>query len=54
MNNIDDSIKKDIETYLNNFPFKCYLISPNGENDKLFFSNNNNDNQTATWNQPLQ
>ena len=47
MNNIDDSIKKDIETYLNNFPFKCYLISPNGENDKLFFSNNNNDNQAS-------
>ena len=24
---IDEKTKKDIEIYLNNFPFKCYLIS---------------------------
>ena len=46
-NNIDDNTKKDIENYLKNFPFKCYLISSNSENDKLFFSNNNEENQAS-------
>ena len=45
--NITDSIKKDIEIYLNNFPFKCYLISSHSENDKLFFCNNNSENQSS-------
>ena len=44
---IDEPTKKDIEIYLNNFPFKCYLISSKGENDKLFFSNNNEENQAS-------
>ena len=46
-NNIDDNTKKDIENYLKNFPFKCYLISSNSENDKLFFTNNNEENQAS-------
>ena len=46
-NNIDDNTKKDSENYLKNFPFKCYLISSNSENDKLFFSNNNEENQAS-------
>ena len=45
-NNTDDNTKKDIENYLKNFPFKCYLSS-NSENDKLFFSNNNEENQAS-------
>ena len=45
--NIDENIKKDIEIYLNNFPFKCYLISSKSENNKLFFSNNNKENQDS-------
>ena len=44
---IDEKAKKDIEIYLNNFPFKCYLLSSNSQNDKLFFSNNNTENQTS-------
>ena len=44
---IDEKTKKDIEIYLNNFPFKCYLLSSNSQNDKLFFSNNNTENQTS-------
>ena len=45
--NLDENTKKDIEIYLNNFPFKCYLISSKSENDKLFFSNNNTENQAS-------
>ena len=45
--NIDENIKKDIEIYLNNFPFKCYLISSKSEKNKLFFSNNNKENQDS-------
>ena len=45
--NIDENIKKDIEIYLNNFPFKCYLISSKSKNNKLFFSNNNKENQDS-------
>ena len=45
---LDDNTKKDIEIYLNNFPFKCYLISSKSENDnKLFFANNNKENQAS-------
>lgn len=44
---LDENTKKDIEIYLNNFPFKCYLISSKSENDKLFFSNNNAENQAS-------
>ena len=45
---INDIIKKDIEKYLNKFPFKCYIISPsNSENDKLFFSSSNSENQAS-------
>ena len=45
--NLDENTKKDIEIYLKNFPFKCYLISSKSENDKLFFSNNNAENQAS-------
>ena len=44
---LDEKTKKDIEIYLNNFPFKCYLTSSKSENDKLFFSNNNAQNQAS-------
>lgn len=45
--NIDEKVKKDIEEYLKNFPFKCYLTSTKGEGDKLFFSSNNTENQNS-------
>ena len=45
--NIDESIKNEINEYLKNFPFKCYLISTKGEKDILFFSSNNEENQNS-------
>lgn len=45
--NIDDTIKNDIDEYIKNFPFKCYLMSVKGEKDILFFSSNNADNQNS-------
>ena len=45
--NIDENIKKDIDEYLKNFPFICYLTSIKGEKEQLFFSSNNSDNQNS-------
>ena len=45
--NIDESIKNEINEYLKNFPYKCYLISTKGEKDILFFSSNNAENQNS-------
>ena len=45
--NIDEKIKNNIVEYLKNFPFKCYLTSTKGEQDKLFFSSNNTENQNS-------
>ena len=44
---VDELIKKDISEYLKNFPFICYLKSTKGEEDKLFFSSNNTENQKS-------
>ena len=44
---IDESLKNDISEYLKNFPFICYLTSTKGEQDKLFFSSNNTENQNS-------
>ena len=44
---IDESIKNDITEYLKNFPFKCYITSTKGDEDKLFFSSNNTENQNS-------
>jgi hypothetical protein len=45
---VDELIKSDITEYLKNFPFKCYLKSTKGEEeDKLFFSSNNAENQKS-------
>ena len=41
----DEPLKNDINEYLKNFPFKCYLTSMKGEGDRLFFSSNNTENQ---------
>jgi ubiquitin carboxyl-terminal hydrolase 4/11/15 len=45
--NIDEKVKKDIQEYLEKFPFKCYLTSTKGEGDRLFFSSNNTENQNS-------
>ena len=44
---LDETVKKDIDEYLKNFPFICYLVSRTDEKDKLFFSSNNIDNQNS-------